>query len=44
MVLYDINLVVRFSDYLIFLYGEGKVFYGLVTEMAIEVHFLRFYD
>ena len=44
MVLHDINLAVRFSDFLIFLYGEGKVSQGLVAEMATEAHFSRLYD
>ena len=44
MVLHDINLAVRFSDYLVFLYGDGKASHGLVAEMATEGHFSRLYD
>jgi len=44
MVLHDINLALRFSDYLIFLYGDGKASQGLVTEMATEAHFSTLYD
>ena len=44
MVLHDINLAVRFSDYLVFLYGEGKASHGLVAEMATEGNFSRLYD
>ena len=44
MVLHDINLAVRFSDYLIFLYGDGKASHGLAAEMATEGHFSRLYD
>jgi ABC-type cobalamin/Fe3+-siderophores transport system ATPase subunit len=44
MVLHDINLAVRFSDYLLFLYGDGEASHGLVTEMATEPHFSRLYD
>ena len=44
MVLHDINLAVRFSDYLIFLYGDGKASQGLVTEMATAAHFSGLYD
>jgi ABC-type cobalamin/Fe3+-siderophores transport system ATPase subunit len=44
MVLHDINLAVRFSDYLIFLYGDGKASQGLVTEMATATHFSGLYD
>ena len=44
MVLHDINLAVRFSDYLVFLYGDGKASHGLVAEVATEGHFSRLYD
>ena len=44
MVLHDINLAVRFSDYLVFLYGDGKASHGLVAEMAAEGYFSRLYD
>ena len=44
MVLHDINLAVRFSDHLVFLYGDGKASHGLVAEMATEGHFSRLYD
>ena len=44
MVLHDINLAVRFSDHLVFLYGDGKASHGSVAEMATEGHFSRLYD
>ncbi len=44
MVLHDINLAMRFSDHLVFLYGDGKASHGLVAEMATEGHFSSLYD
>ena len=44
MVLHDINLALRLSDHLLFLYGAGKCSFGTTRDMATEDKLSKLYD